>query len=280
MVARNAFLNGINLAYDDVGGGPAVLLIHGFPLSRAMWRPQLGDLVAAGYRVVAPDLRGFGDSDGGDGPYSMELFADDLIALLDHLELQQAVVAGMSMGGYVLFNLLERYPERIKAAVFCTTRCRADDEAARQRRLQLASDVTKFGPQAVADSFHELLFAPTTIEERPKLAAEVYGWMVATASGGLAGGLLAMRERADVTASLARIAVPTLVIAAEQDRACPLEHPRMIASGIAGSRLEVLSGAGHLVNLEQPNQFNLCLLDFLRTASPSPLNDGSVGCQC
>lgn len=280
MISQTVFLNGISLAYDDVGTGPVILLIHGFPLNRSMWRPQLGDLVAAGYRVITPDLRGFGDSDEPDGPYSMDLFSDDLIGLLDHLEISHAVVAGMSMGGYVLFNLLERFPERISAAVFVVTRSVADDEAGRARRLQLAGEVLKFGPQVVADLFHPLMFAPGTVAARPKLAEEVYGLMVNTGSRGLSGGLLAMRERPDVTPLLRSIRTPSLVIGAEQDLACPVEHPRMIADGIPGSRLELIADAGHLVNLEQPNQFNLLLLDFLRVSCPTLLNDGSIGCHC
>lgn len=280
MIAQSAFLNGIRLAYDDVGTGPVIVLLHGFPLNRTMWRPQLGDLVAAGYRVITLDLRGFGESDEPDGPYSMELFSDDLVSLLDHLEIEHAIVAGMSMGGYVLFNLLIRYPERVSGAVFAVTRSVADDEAGRARRLQLATEVLKFGPQVVADSFHPLMFAPGTVEARPKLAEEVYGWMVTTGSRGLAGGLLAMRERQDVTPLLPSMTKPSLVIGAEQDRACPIEHPRMIADGINGSRLEIIADAGHLVNLEQPNRFNHCLLEFLRKISPTPLNDGTVGCHC
>lgn len=280
MIAQNVFLNGCMLAYDDVGTGPVIVLIHGFPLNRTMWRPQLGDLVAAGYRVIAPDLRGFGESDAPDGPFSMDIFSDDIVGLLDHLEIEQAVVAGMSMGGYILFNLLARYPDRINGAVFIVTRSVADDEAGRARRLQLATDVLKFGPQVVADSFHPLMFAPGTVEVRPKLAEEVYGWMVSTASRGLSGGLLAMRERQEATSMLQSIITPSLVIAAEQDQACPIEHPRMIANGIRGSQLEIIADAGHLVNLEQPNWFNHTLLDFLRGISPTLLNDGTIGCHC
>lgn len=280
MVTRNAFLNGINLAYDDVGNGPAVLLLHGFPLNRQMWRPQLAILVAAGYRVIAPDLRGFGDSDAMDGPCTMDLLTDDVVELLDHLAVEQAVVVGMSMGGYLLFNLLERYPQRVSVAVFAVTRCVADDEAGRARRRQLAADVVKFGPQVVADLFQELLFAPDTAAERPRLPEEVYSWMVNTASSGLAGGLLAMGQRRDATALLSAISVPSLAIAADQDRACPLEHPRMIAAGISGCRLCVIPDAGHLVNLEQPGDFNRALLAFLRETDPTPLNVPGLACDC
>lgn len=104
--------------------------------------------------------------------------------------------------------------------------------------------------------------------------------MVANPSRGLAGGLFAMRERPDVTPLLPSITAPSLVIAAEQDKACPLEHPRMIANNISASQLEVIADAGHLVNLEQPNGFNHCLLEFLRKVAPTTLNDGTIGCHC
>lgn len=280
MITRHAFLNGAICTYDDIGSGPTVLLMHGFPLNRNLWRPQQADLVAAGYRVVAPDLRGFGESDETDGSCSIDLFADDMVALLEHLDVDQAVVVGMSMGGYLLFNLLERYPQRVAAAVFMVTRSVADDEATRQQRLQLAEDCRKFGPQIIADRLHPLLFAPGTLEVRPKLGEEVYGWMVATGSRGLVAGLLAMRDRRDATPLLGCIASPTLVIGAAEDQVCPLDYSRMIANGIPRSRFVVIEDAGHLANLEQPNQLNHCLLDFLRQVQPTLLNDGSIGCTC
>jgi pimeloyl-ACP methyl ester carboxylesterase len=260
-----AFINGINLAYDDHGSGPAVLLIHGFPLSRKMWYPQLRTLVDAGYRVVVPDLRGFGESDAPAGPYSMELFADDLVGLLDYLAIDRAVVGGMSMGGYVLFSLLERHLPRVRAACFICTRAVADDEAGRARRLQMAQEVMKFGPQVVAEPFEKILFAQESLTERPKLLAEVYSWMTANASQGLAGGLLAMRERQDFSARLAGFTLPALAIAAEGDTAAPPELSRAIASGIPGARFCLVPQAGHLANLENPGDFNACLLRFLRS---------------
>ena len=258
-----AFINGITMAYDEAGEGPPILLIHGFPLNRRMWRPQLNKLPLSGYRVIVPDLRGFGESDAPEGPYSMELFADDIVGLMDHLEIEQAVIGGMSMGGYVLYNLLERYPERLRAAIFITTRCTADDEAGKARRLQLATDVRKFGPQMVADAFVKLLFAPGTQLERPKLVEEVYGWMAETDSRGLAGGLLAMRDRKDYCPFLGSIAIPALAIGAEGDQAAPPETARAIAAGIPGCKLAIIPNAGHLANLEDVKAFNAAVLEFL-----------------
>jgi pimeloyl-ACP methyl ester carboxylesterase len=264
-----AFINGINVAYDDQGSGPAVLLIHGFPLCRKMWRPQFNTLPDAGFRLIAPDLRGFGESDAPNGPYSIDLFADDIVELLDHLELDKAVVGGMSMGGYVLFNLLDRYPERLSGACFITTRAHADDEAGKARRLQLAQEVMKFGPQSIADSFEQILFAEESLTERPKLLGEVYRWMIGTDSRGLAGGLIAMRERKDYTPLLGNFTLPALAIGAEDDKAAPPDKLREIAAGIPGCRLCIIPHAGHMANLENPGAFNDCLLEFLRN-TPLP----------
>jgi pimeloyl-ACP methyl ester carboxylesterase len=260
----NAIINGINLAFDDTGIGNPVLFIHGFPLCRRMWHPQLRKLGEAGYRVIAPDLRGFGDSDAVEGPYSMDQFADDIVALLDHLAIEKAVIGGMSMGGYVLFNLCERYPERLLGACFITTRPTADDDAGKARRLQLARDVMKFGPQVIADVFHPVLFTEASLTERPKLVEEVSRWMTATDSRGLAGGLLAMRERRDYTAFLSSIRIPSLAIGAAGDLASPPENARAIAAAIPGCKLCIVPDAGHMANLEHPGAFNRCLLDFFK----------------
>lgn len=252
-----------SLACDDQGSGPAVILLHGYPLCRAMWQPQVKALSAAGYRVIAPDLRGFGRSALPPGPVTMAAYADDVIALMDALGLGRAVVVGMSMGGYVLFNLLERYPRRLAGAVFAVTRAAADDAAGTLRRSALAQEVAEGRPQAVVDAFKEILFAPQTLIDQPELVARVRGWLEATAPQGLIGGLLAMRERRDALALLPTIKVPALVIGAELDRAVPPEHARAIAAGIPGAQLTILPGVGHMANLEAPEAFNGLLLEFL-----------------
>jgi 3-oxoadipate enol-lactonase len=251
------------IAYDDQGVGPAIVLLHGFPLCRRMWQPQIAPLTEAGYRVVVPDLRGFGDSEATDGPYSMDVYADDVIGLLDHLGIEQAVVGGMSMGGYVLFNLLERHPQRLVAAAFLVTRAAGDDYEGGAKRTKLAHAAREAGAQPVAEVFSGLLFAPDTPRLRPELVAMVEGWMLATDVRGLAGGLLAMRDRRDYAGGLAAFALPALVVGAELDRAIPLPHAQALHDGLPDSRLCIVSGAGHLANLEEPEAFNKCLLDFL-----------------
>jgi len=258
------FLNGTHLVYDDIGSGPAVILLHGFPLCRQMWRPQVEALATAGYRVITPDLRGFGESEAPDGPHTMSIFADDVACLLVHLGIERVVVGGMSMGGYVLLNLVERYPHRVTAAMFLVTRAAADDEPARMRRSSLAAEVAAGRPQTVTDAFEGILFAGSTPAVRPELVAEVKTWMTATAPRGLVGGLLAMRDRKDYIDLLPSFDLPALVIGAEADRAVPPEHSRMLAEGLPNGRLCMIAEAGHMANLERPEAFNVCLLDFLR----------------
>ena len=269
----NAHVNGIDLVFEDVtnpqAGGPPVLLIHGFPLNRRMWRPQIEALSAAGHRVLAPDLRGFGDSQIGEvgNGSAMDLLADDLVALLDHLGIDQAVVGGMSMGGYVLLNLLERFPERISAACFLVTRADADDEIARAKRDHLIGAVEAGNPTAVADAFIQVLFAENTAERRPDLVDEVYAMLAATPPAGLLLGLRTIRDRADSTPLLPSLDLPALVIGASKDRAIPLEHSENLAALVAGADLHVIEAAGHMANLEQPEAFNQSLLRFLGSLS-------------
>ena len=260
-----AELNGIQLAYDEAGEGPAVLLIHGFPLGRQMWGPQVQALAAAGFRAVVPDLRGFGESEPGAEAGSTDLLADDLIALLDHLGIEKTVVGGMSMGGYVMLNLLARYPERFSAACFIVTRADADDETARGKRNHLIAEVKAGRPDVVPDAFIPLLFADRTVAGRSALVDEVRGWMTATSPAGLVVGLEAIRDRADSSALLPRLKIPALVVGAKEDKAIPPEKSTGMAEEIPGAQLCMLSAAGHMGNIEQPEAFNAALLDFLRS---------------
>lgn len=251
------------LAYDDSGSGQPLLLIHGFPLNRTMWQPQIEALTKAGYRVITPDLRGFGESMGTSAAVSMSSYADDVVALMDRLNLPQAVIGGMSMGGYVLLNLLERYPERVSAAIFIVTRAGADDEAGKGKRTALAAATMAEGMNPVLEVFRSILFAPATLPAHPDLVAKVSGWISATDPRGAAAGLIAMRERKDCFPLLGTIRQPVLVIGAEQDQAIPCDHSRAIADGIVNAKLSILQGGGHMVNLEQAAGFNAVLKDFL-----------------
>lgn len=251
------------LKYDDNGQGLPVVLIHGFPLCRQMWRPQIASLVDAGYRVVCPDLPGFGESPLPDGRLSMATYADAVIGLLDELEIERAVIGGMSMGGYVLLNLAERYSERLLGAMFLVTRAAADDAAGKEKRTLLATEVSRGNHLIVAETFAKVLFAPETCQKNPHLVADVRRWMESTSPAGLVGGLLAMRDRVDSVATLTKIRLWSLVVGAELDMAVPPEHSRLLAESLPNADLKIIAGAGHMANLEEPEHFNRALLEFL-----------------
>jgi pimeloyl-ACP methyl ester carboxylesterase len=254
----------ISLAYDEAGTGQAVLLIHGFPLNRQMWKPQIDALSSAGFRVIAPDLRGFGDSAAGESPGAMDTLADDLVRLLDQLQIEKTVAVGMSMGGYVLLNLLKRYPQRINAACFVVTRSDADDEAGRAKRNHLIAEIEAGRPQTVAEAFTPVLFAPHTTQNRPELIKMVRSWISATSTTGLIHGLQAIRDREDSTPLLATLQIPALVIGSEEDQAIPPEKSIALASLIPGAKLSMLPAVGHMGNLENAELFNEALISFLR----------------
>ncbi len=252
------------IAVEDVGEGIPLLLIHGYPLGRWLWAPQvagLSDMV----RVIAPDLRGHGDSDALPGPYSMGLLADDLNALLGMLEINQpVVVCGLSMGGYVAFSFWRKYPNRVRALVLAATRAAADSDVARVGRDQAMQTASLQGVAAVASSMAPRLFAPATLQTRPDLVEKVQVLMEGTSLQGVLGDLQGMKERIDSTPDLPRIQVPTLVIYGAEDGIIPRPEVEAMAAGIPGARLAVIEGAGHLPNLEQPEVFNREVRNFLQ----------------
>jgi 3-oxoadipate enol-lactonase len=258
-------LGEVMLRYTDKGSGLPVVLIHGFPLAREMWQLQMNALADAGYRVICPDLPGFGESSLPAGLVTMSSYADAVIDLLDTLEIDQAVVGGMSMGGYVLLNLVECYRHRLLGAMFLVTRAAADDAAGKEKRTMLATAVTAGDGLIVPEAFASVLFAQKTPLKNPPLVAKVRQWMESTSAAGLVGGLLAMRDRDDSVAKLADFELPALVVGAEQDMAMPLEHARVLAEGLPDALLKIIPEAGHMANLEQPQLFNAALLDFLAT---------------
>lgn len=252
-----------NLKFDDNGSGLPIVLIHGFPLNRQMWRPQVSALANVGCRVICPDLPGFGESTFVQENVTMSVYADAVIGLLDDLGVEKAVIGGMSMGGYVLLNLAEHYPERLLGAMFLVTRAAADDEAGKEKRTLLAREVESGNRKIVPDTFAQVLFAPETQQDNPELVSAVRRWMEAAPVEGVVGGLLAMRDRHDYVDHLSGLNMPALVVGAEKDIAVPLEHAYVLADGLPNAEFRVVSAAGHMANLEQPEIFNQYLREFL-----------------
>lgn len=260
----NARINGINLAYTDQGDGMPLVFLHAFPLNRSMWDPQVKAL-AKGFRVIAPDLRGHGESDAPLWRYTMDQFADDVKGLLDHLSIARAVLIGLSMGGYVVFACQRKYPERIQAMILADTRAQADTEEGRMNRFAMAQVAYREGADAVAAAMLPRLLSPASLQGRPGLVAQVRGIITGNQVSGIAGDLMAMADRPDSVPILKQIACPTLVIVGEADQTTPPADARLMAEAIPGARLGIILGAGHLASLEQPEAFNRAVLSFLET---------------
>ncbi len=250
------------LAVEVRGEGSPVLFVHGFPFDRTMWRHQLAAL--ARWKRIAPDLRGVGASTApaaGDG-YSISRYADDLVAVLDALGIRASAVCGLSMGGYVVFDLLRRYPDRVSAVLLVDTKPDADSPEAKRARDELATVAEREGPDAVIERLLPRLLAPQT---QPEVAAQVRDMARRWSAPGLVGALRALRDRPDSTETLRGVKVPTLVLVGSEDQIAPPGVGRVMAALVPGAQFHVVPAAGHLPPLEQPLATTRLLADFLAT---------------
>jgi len=246
------------------GRGTPLLLVHGFPLDHTMWHGQL-DALADTCRVIAPDLRGFGASSVVAGTATMTQLADDLAALLEKLAISEPVVfCGLSMGGYVAWQFALRHPQKLAKLIVCDTRAVADSAEAAAGRIKTADKVLKEGAGVVAEAMLPKLFAPDTAKSQPTLVEATRQVILGTAPEGIAAALRGMAERPDVTAQLAQIKVPTLVICGEHDGIAPPAEMRGIAEQLPAGKFALIKQAGHMAPLEQPAAVNAAIREFLR----------------
>jgi pimeloyl-ACP methyl ester carboxylesterase len=255
-------INGVKLAWEEAGAGLPVLLLHAYPLSNSMWATQRSAL-AKKFRVITPDFRGFGGSALGAEDSSMELFADDVHALLTELKLGRVVLAGLSMGGYVAFAFYRKYASAVRALILADTRAQADSEESRQGRLETAALAEREGTAPVVDRLLPKLLGESTQREKPEVVAQVRAMMLAASPAGMANAMRAMAARTDSVELLARIQCPTLVLVGEEDKLSSPSEAEKMAGSIPQARFQTIPGAGHLSSLEQPARFNMLLEDFL-----------------
>jgi 3-oxoadipate enol-lactonase len=253
---------GVRLAYDDQGAGLPLVFLHAFPLNRSMWAPQIAAL-SMGFRTIAIDLRGHGESDAPLWNFSLDHYADDVRALLDHLTIEQAVLIGLSMGGYVGFAFSRKYAHRLKALVLADTRAQADSQESRTGRFHLAQTAYSRGAEAVAETMLPKLLGPTSLRTKPDLAKLLRNIIHRTPISGIVVDLMAMADRPDSVPHLHTITCPTLVVIGEEDTTTPFADAQLMASEIPGARLVVIPAAGHLSNMEQPDVFNEVVKGFV-----------------
>lgn len=257
-------VNRVNLAYDIYGAGLPLVLLHAFPLNRAMWKPQVSEF-SKKFQIIAPDFRGFGDSQRTNKPYLMETLAEDIHALLRKLGISEFVLGGLSMGGYVAFAFYRHYPEMVRALILADTRAEADTEEGKKNRKALADLAIKEGPRAIAAQLTPKLLGQTTLAKKPRLVKQVKEMIFATSITGIANASLGMAFREDANSLLAKISRPTLILVGEEDALTPVALSENLHRQIKNSKLTVLPQAGHLSNLENPKEFNRAVKEFLKT---------------
>ena len=239
-----------------------MVLLHAFPLSADMWRPQL-ERVPDGWRMLAPDLRGFGPAATA-AAATLGDMASDVLCWMDALQLDDATIGGLSMGGYVTMAMMGMAPERFSAMVLANTRTAADTAEGRAGRDRMSALLRTKGVEAVADEMLPKLLGRTSRESQPDLAATVRALIVANGADGIDGAIQAMKARPDTTDVLTRSGRPALVIAGEEDSLIPLAESEAMQARLPRSLLVVIPGVGHLSNLEAPERFSIALDDFLR----------------
>jgi pimeloyl-ACP methyl ester carboxylesterase len=251
-------------------GTRTLVLLHAFPLSADQWLPQLAR-VPPGWQFIAPDLRGFRGmgpafEDAGLDGATMDDYAADVLALMDHLDIAKAAIAGLSMGGYVAMALVARAPKRVSHLILADTRMTPDTDEGRAGRDAMRASVERDGPPAVADAMLPKLVGATTHREQPDLEIALRRSIEVNRTDAIAGAIGALKARPDRQATLASVRVPALIICGDEDTITPLADSEAMAAAIPGATLAIIPKAGHLSNLEQPSAFNQTLQKFLETA--------------
>ena len=256
-------VNSLLVNYTDVGyeEAPVIIFIHGFPLNMSMWNKQV-ELFKGNFRVITYDIRGHGDSDTGNESFSIDLFVNDLISLMDVLRIKKATLCGLSMGGYIALNAIECYPDRFDAVVLCDTTCRKDSPVAKTKRKKTIESIIKNGVINYASESLKTLFAPDSFTTKADEISCVKKMILNTTELSLCSTLLALSSRNDTCSALKDIKVPVLILVGEEDAITPPDFAQFMHQNIKDSTLQIINSAGHLSNLENPEEFNHHLKKF------------------
>jgi 3-oxoadipate enol-lactonase len=257
-------LNQLTVSYNDYGpaGAPVVIFIHGFPFNKSTWEKQAAALQEK-YRVITYDIRGHGDSDAGEADFSIGLFADDLFRLMDALQIDQAVLCGLSMGGYIALQAVTNYPERFKGLILCDTQCIADTPEGKEKRMKTIETIRANGLEKYADDSVKNLFAPESFTTRKSEINLIRDMILNTSLESVCNALLALAGRKETCSRLEKIYLPVLILVGKEDKITPPAASEYMHNKIRNSALVVIDHAGHLSNLENPEEFNKQLTKFL-----------------
>jgi pimeloyl-ACP methyl ester carboxylesterase len=265
-----ASIRGVAIAYEDTGQGSPLVLVHGHPFDRSMWREQVRAF-SSHCRVITFDLRGYGGTTVIPGTTSLEEFARDTAGLLDYLDVTDIILGGLSMGGQIVLEFYRLFPQRARALILSDTFAQLDTDERRQARYDTADRLVNEGMRRYADEVLTKMIAPRTLDEQPEVAAHVLSMMWGTPPEGAAAALRGRAERQDYTSLLPEIAVPTLIIVGSDDEFTPVSDAEFMRERIPNSQMVVIEKTGHIPNMEDPKEFNRVVEEFLRTLSQSSL---------
>ncbi len=252
-----------------------VIFIHGFPLDKSMWSSQR-DALRNKFRVITYDIRGYGTSEAGTEPFSMDQYAEDLLQLMNALELDKVVLCGLSMGGYIALKAMEKFSERIVGLILCDTQCAADTTEAKKNRFKTIDMIQSNGLELYADQALSSLFYSETMDKKSKEIIEIRNVIEGCQPDIICETLMALANRDETCSVLSTINIPTLILVGEEDTVTPIAKSEYIHSKISGSTLYTIGKAGHLSNIDNPEVFNRHIYGFLkgvmkqRSHLPSP----------
>lgn len=253
----------MTLAFEEHGIGVPLVLLHAFPLSRGMWEPQIDELSSASIRLILPDLTGFGETPLAGSVSVIEKMAEGVAGLLDRLQVTKAFIGGLSMGGYVTFDLFRLRPDLFSGLILCDTTSSADTDEKRSGRYKLIDKIEEKGQEALIEMMLPALLGETTKRHNAGLVSAVAEMFRHTLPAASIAAMRGMADRLDNTALLSAIKKPTLFIFGKEDVLTPPELGVSMSEKISGSQLCLIDGAGHYSNLEQPGRFNEAVISFL-----------------
>ncbi len=260
-------VNNFNLSYDDIGDGSIpIIFLHGYPFDKSMWKDQL-DFLKSSYRVIACDIRGFGKSTDEETPLSIDLFSEDLIHFMNKLNIDKAIICGLSMGGYIALNLMKRFPSHFEALILCDTQCNADTTEYKESRYKIIDQIETNGVSDFNEDFIKNVFHKDSITNKTQLVDQLRSVVFSNSKHIISKVFLALAERSETCSTLSKISIPTLIICGREDQVAPLAQSEFMNQHIKGSILQIIDNAGHVSNLEQPNEFNKYLSEFLTDLS-------------
>ena len=256
-------INNLNLSYDDVGeGNIPIIFLHGFPFDKSMWAKQL-DFFATTNRVIAIDIRGFGKSTDESTPLSIDLFSDDLMLFMNQMKISKAIICGLSMGGFIALNAQARFPDRFEAIILCDTQCIADTIEVKSNRYKTIDEIALNGTLNFNEAFIKKVFCKNSFTNKQEIVTQLRSVVMANPEQIIINGLKALAERSETCSTLPEINIPTLIICGREDEVTPLEQSEFLHTSIKASVLHIIDNAGHVSNIEQPEEFNNEISKFL-----------------